>query len=200
MSCGECGTRKHFFLTRTQDFFFVPCLRQDGKEKNLLFLYQAKKLQSFLSKFCNICMENLVSDQLTISLKIVFFIPITCLLDILRRNSVLVTHKSERVTSHCWWPKIIPWSHLHFIVRFHLTDLNGLSYEWCGSVQLFTLAITAAKFTQTQSANNRWVITNILLYPVCFFEFINGFFTQTFACITWKNAVGLRCYAVTLLF
>ena len=68
LSCGECGTRKHFFLTRTQDFFFVPCLRQDGKEKNLLFLYQAKKLQSFLSKFCNICMENLVSDQLTITL------------------------------------------------------------------------------------------------------------------------------------
>ena len=49
-------------------FFFVPCSRQGGKEKNLLFLYHAKKLQSFLSKFCNICMENLVLHQLTISL------------------------------------------------------------------------------------------------------------------------------------
>ena len=68
LSCGECGTRKHFFLTRTQDFFFCPMLETRWKREKFAFFYQAKKLQSFLSKFCNICMENLVLDQLTISL------------------------------------------------------------------------------------------------------------------------------------
>ena len=134
MSCGECGTRKHFFLTRTQDFFFVPCLRQDGKEKNLLFLYQAKKLQSFLSKFCNICMENLVSDQLTISLWMVFFIPITCLLDILRKNSVLVTHKSERATvgdlkSYPGHICILLWGFISLISMYFL--MNGAARFNC---------------------------------------------------------------------
>ena len=65
---GNVGQENIFSSQGLRIFFFVPCLRQDGKEKNLLFLYQAKKLQSFLSKFCNICMENLVLDQLTISL------------------------------------------------------------------------------------------------------------------------------------
>ena len=65
-------------------FFFVPCSRQDAKEKNLLFLCRAQKFQSFLFKFYNIRSENLVLDQLTISLLMFFFIPITCLLDIVR--------------------------------------------------------------------------------------------------------------------
>ena len=67
-----------------RNFFFVPCLRQDAKEKNLLFLCRAQKFQSFLFKFYNIRSENLVLDQLTISLLMFFFIPISCLLDIVR--------------------------------------------------------------------------------------------------------------------
>ena len=77
LSFWECGTKD-------LGFFFVPCSRQDAKEKNLLFLCQAQKFQSFLFKFYNIRSENLVLDQLTISLLMFFFIPITCLLDIVR--------------------------------------------------------------------------------------------------------------------
>ena len=75
-----------FWECETKDlgFFFVPCSRQDAKEKNLLFLCQAQKFQSFLFKFYNIRSENLVLNQLTISLLMFFFIPITCLLDIVR--------------------------------------------------------------------------------------------------------------------
>ena len=69
---------------RAYDFFFVPCSRQDVKEKNLLFLCRAQKFLSFLFKFYNIRLENLVLDQLTISLLMLFFIPISCLLDIVR--------------------------------------------------------------------------------------------------------------------
>ena len=74
----------------------------------------------------------------------VFFIPITCLLDIVRRNSVLVTHKRERVVSHCRWPKIIPWSHLSFYFEVS-SHWSGLPYGWFSSVQLFALVTTAAK-------------------------------------------------------
>ena len=63
---------------------FWECSRQDAKEKNLLFLCRAKKFLSFLFKFYNIRLENLVLDQLTISLLMLFFIPISCLLDIVR--------------------------------------------------------------------------------------------------------------------
>ena len=97
---GNVGQRIHCFLTRTRDFFFVPCLGLGTKEKNSKRKKPSSKLQSFLFKFCNFSMENLVMDQLTISSYMVFFIPITCLLDIVRRNSVFVTHKSERVISH----------------------------------------------------------------------------------------------------
>ena len=69
---------------RAYYFFFVPYSRQDVKEKNLLFLCRAQKFLSFLFKFYNIRLENLVLDQLTISLLMLFFIPISCLLDIVR--------------------------------------------------------------------------------------------------------------------
>ena len=98
---GNVGQRIHCFLTRTWGFFFVPCLGLGTKEKNSKRKNRAQKLQSFLFKSCNFSMENLVMDQLTISSYMVFFIPITCLFDIIRRNSVFVTHKSERVISHC---------------------------------------------------------------------------------------------------
>ena len=80
-------------------FFFVPCSTQDAKEKNLLFLCQAQKFQSFSFKFYNIRSENLVLDQLTISLLMFFFIPITCLLDIVRNfynsNILFFPHKDS---------------------------------------------------------------------------------------------------------
>ena len=50
---------------------------------------------------CNVSLENLVLDQLKIPLLLFFFIVITCLLeysiDIVRRNSVVVTHGSLRL-------------------------------------------------------------------------------------------------------
>ena len=52
---------------------------------------------------CNVSLENLVLDQLIIPLLIFFFILIICLLDIVNvvwRNSVLVTQGSERVKLH----------------------------------------------------------------------------------------------------
>ena len=50
--------------------------------------------------FCDVSLEYLVLDQLIIPLFIFFFILITCLLDIVRRNSVLVTQGGERVKLH----------------------------------------------------------------------------------------------------
>ena len=113
-SCWECGTENTLFPHKDSGFFLCPMLGTIGtKEKNSKRKKPSSKLQSFLFKFCNFSMENLVLDQLTISLYMVFFIPITCLLDIVRRNSVFVTHKSERVISHCRWPSLT-WSHLSF--------------------------------------------------------------------------------------
>ena len=85
------GPRRHCFLTRTQDFFFLPrpCSRQDTKSSIITMIL-------FYSTF-----NFLVLDELTISLSMLFFIPTTFWLDFVRRNSVSVTHKSERVISHC---------------------------------------------------------------------------------------------------
>ena len=69
---------------------------------------------------CDISSENLALDQLTIPLLIFFSISITYmyLLDILRRNSVLVTHGQKKSQLYfkqnnnslifplCWWRKI----------------------------------------------------------------------------------------------
>ena len=48
----------------------------------------------FLIQFYNKGSENLVLDQPTMTLSTYFFIPITCFLDIVRINSVLVIHIS----------------------------------------------------------------------------------------------------------
>ena len=60
--------KKTFFPHKDSGFFLCPMLETRWKREKFAFLYQAKRSQSFLSKFCNICMENLVLDQLTISL------------------------------------------------------------------------------------------------------------------------------------
>ena len=88
-----------FVLSRAWDqeegvriFFSVPCSRQDTKKYLFLFTDLKNYNNIFLIQFCNTSLENFVLDQLTITLLTYFFIPITCLLDIVRRNSVLVTH------------------------------------------------------------------------------------------------------------
>ena len=68
-SCWECGTKNTLFPHKDSGFFLCLMLgtrykrEKLKKEKN-----RAQKLQSFLFKFCNSSMENLVSDLLTISL------------------------------------------------------------------------------------------------------------------------------------
>ena len=89
------GPRRHCFLTRTQDFSFCHGHARDKTKK--FHNYN----DTFLFNFYNIGLENLVLDELTISLSMLFFIPTTFWLDFVRRNSVSVTHKSERVISHC---------------------------------------------------------------------------------------------------
>ena len=94
------GPRRHCFFTRTRDFSFCHGHAQDKTKK--FHNYN----DTFVFNFYNIGLENLVLDQLTISLSMLFFIPITFWLDFVRRNSVSVTHKSERVISHCNWTEI----------------------------------------------------------------------------------------------
>ena len=87
-SCHERGTKK-----KGSEFFSLSHA-QDKRQKKYLFLFTDLKNYNniFLIQFCNTSLENFVLDQLTITLLTYFFIPITCLLDIVRRNSVLVTH------------------------------------------------------------------------------------------------------------
>ena len=73
----ECGTKD-------LRFFLYPMLETRCKREKFAFLCRAQKFLSFLFKFYNIRLENLVLDQLTISLLMLFFIPISCLLDIVR--------------------------------------------------------------------------------------------------------------------
>ena len=81
------------------------------KSKLLWLMYYALNSQGLISNSpyylpyssCNVSLENLVLDQLIIPLLIFFFILIICLLDIVNvvwRNSVLVTQGSERVKLH----------------------------------------------------------------------------------------------------
>ena len=57
---------------------------------------------------CNVSSENLVLDLLIIPQLIFFFILITYLVTIVRRNSVLVTHGSYRVSvAHAVWPGLL---------------------------------------------------------------------------------------------
>ena len=83
--------RRHCFLTRTQDFSFCHGHARDKTQKSSIIT-----MILFFSTF-----NFLVLDELTISLSMLFFIPTTFWLDFVRRNSVSVTHKSERVISHC---------------------------------------------------------------------------------------------------
>ena len=85
------GPRRHCFLTRTQDFSFCHGHARDKTQKSSIIT-----MILFYSTF-----NFLVLDELTISLSMLFFIPTTFWLDYVRRNSVSVTHKSERVISHC---------------------------------------------------------------------------------------------------
>ena len=85
------GPRRHCFLTRTQDFSFCHGHARDKTQKSSIIT-----MILFYSTF-----NFLVVDELTISLSMLFFIPTTFWLDFVRRNSVSVTHKSERVISHC---------------------------------------------------------------------------------------------------
>ena len=85
------GPRRHCFLTRTQDFSFGHGHARDKTQKSSIIT-----MILFYSTF-----NFLVLDELTISLSMLFFIPTTFWLDFVRRNSVSVTHKSERVISHC---------------------------------------------------------------------------------------------------
>ena len=50
-----------------------------------------------LNSSCDVSLEDLVLDHLIIPQLIFFFILITCLLDIVRRNAILVTYGSLRV-------------------------------------------------------------------------------------------------------
>ena len=57
---------------------------------------------------CNVSSENLVLDLLIIPQLIFFFILITYLVTIVRKNSVLVTHGSYRVSvAHAVWPGLL---------------------------------------------------------------------------------------------
>ena len=85
------GPRRHCFLTRTQDFSFCHGHARDKTQKSSIIT-----MILFFSTF-----NFLVLDELTISLSMLFFIPTTFWLDFVRRNSVSITHKSERVISRC---------------------------------------------------------------------------------------------------
>ena len=89
------GLRRHCFFTRTQVFFFLSH-SQDKIKKVFCFSFTDLKNYNdiFLIQFYNKGSENLVLDQPTMTLSTYFFIPITCFLDIVRRNSVLVIHIS----------------------------------------------------------------------------------------------------------
>ena len=57
---------------------------------------------------CNVSLENLVLNLLIITQLIFFFILITYLVNIVRRNSDLVTHGSYRVNvAHAVWPGLL---------------------------------------------------------------------------------------------
>ena len=176
---GNVGQRIHCFLTRTRDFFFVPCLGLGTKEKNSKRKKPSSKLQSFLFKFCNFSMENLVLDQLTISLYMVFFIPITCLLDIVRRNSVFVTHKSERVISHCRWPSLT-WSHLSFYceVSSHWYQRTSLWVVQLGStvcVGQNSGQVYSDKGYEQEMSHRLDPIVSCLHFPICRLLFYSDF-------------------------
>ena len=65
--------------------FSLSHARDKMQKRKICFSFaELKKFLSFLFKFYNIRLENLVLDQLTISLLMLFFIPISCLLDIVR--------------------------------------------------------------------------------------------------------------------
>ena len=83
-------------------FLFATAMLETRQDTKKFHNYN----DTFLFNFYNIGLENLVLDELTISLSMLFFIPTTFWLDFVRRNSVSVTHKSERVISHCNWTEI----------------------------------------------------------------------------------------------
>ena len=78
-------------------FLFATAMLETRQDTKKFHNYN----DTFLFNFYNIGLENLVLDELTISLSMLFFIPTTFWLDFVRRNSVSVTHKSKRVISHC---------------------------------------------------------------------------------------------------
>ena len=130
----------------------------------------------------------------------VFFIPIVCLLDIVRRNSVLVTYKSERVISHRRWPKIIPWSHLSFYceVSSHWSQGTSLLVVQLGStvcVGQNSGQVYSDKRHGQEMSHHLDPIVSCLHFRIC-----RLLFYTDFRCTMWKNAGGLRCQAVTLLF
>ena len=75
-------------------FFSVPFSRQAKKVFCFSFTDLKNYNDIFFIQFYNKGSENLVLDQPTMTLLTYFFIPITCFLDIVRRNSLLVIHKS----------------------------------------------------------------------------------------------------------
>ena len=75
-------------------FFSVPFSRQAKKVFCFSFTDLKNYNDIFFIQFYNKGSENLVLDQPTMTLLTYFFIPITCFLDIVRRNSVLVIHIS----------------------------------------------------------------------------------------------------------
>ena len=94
-SCRERGTKKTLFFYEDSGFFFLSH-SQDKIKKVFCFSFTDLKNYNdiFLIQFYNKGSENLVLDQPTMTLSTYFFIPITCFLDIVRRNSVLVIHIS----------------------------------------------------------------------------------------------------------
>ena len=94
-SCRERGTKKTLFFHEDSGFFSLSHSQNKTKK---VFCFSFTDLKNyndiFLIQFYNKGSENLVLDQPTMTLSTYFFIPITCFLDIVRRNSVLVIHIS----------------------------------------------------------------------------------------------------------
>ena len=90
-SCRKRGTKKTLFFHEDSGFFSLSH-SQDKIKKIFCFSFIDLKNYNdiFLIQFYNKGSENLVLDQPTMTLSTYFFIPITCFLDIVRRNSVTV--------------------------------------------------------------------------------------------------------------
>lgn len=78
------------------------------------------------------------------------------------------------------------------------SDLDGPPYQWNGLIQVFVLAETTAKFTQSKGTNDGWVVAKFLLDLVSLFEFGHSRWTRKVTCTMWKDIVGLCCQTLSL--